>query len=125
MGVQPTTPGWYDDPEGRYSQHWDGEKWTAQKKARKKHEVEEVPLSSYVMKLIGAIAVGLFLALFDMVVLAGLAIGAADGVKWTMGETLFVLGVALVTGLLYYGMYREMRKFKPRKKPTASKPARP
>jgi hypothetical protein len=44
-GSQPTEPGWYFDPEGRYSHqaYWDGEKWTGEirrgrKEARKARE---------------------------------------------------------------------------------------
>lgn len=65
MGPLPTEPGWYNDPEGRYSHqaYWDGEAWTGATRERPEYANRLIPLLVLVLVL-GLGAVFLFYMVF-------------------------------------------------------------
>lgn len=144
MGAQPTEPGWYNDPDGLHPHqaYWDGEKWTGETRRgrkdqtrrdyrkssskrrnnRKSLDLEEVSVSSYVVNLIAAVLLAVIVAVIAGSVLAavGFAMATMPETKLTPKAELEMLGIVgitfLATGLIYYGMFRKLRKLKPRKR---------
>ena len=91
-------------------------------KAGEELEVEETSVSSFVVNLISAVILGIFVAVIAMFIITALWFFVAMNPEAQQSSTdnmvrsLASFVILLVTGLIYYGMFRKMRKLMPRKK---------
>ena len=79
--VQPTKPGWYNDPDGRYSHqaYWNGEKWTGATRPTPSRTQSVAAMSLWAVTV--AVVAVLFNLGCDLLGLfALLAIGAVSGI---------------------------------------------
>lgn len=99
----PTVPGWYYDPEGRFSHqaYWDGENWTGAIRLPHQVPTEKKP---HRLRIVGwsALGMGAASSVFGFFLMVAGGTGTASGLNsFTMGGAwLFLVGLVLVGGTL-------------------------